>query len=155
MSSGRRITLPFNYKPRDYQLPLLRAIDSGKNRAVWVAHRRSGKDLTAINIIAKKMFERVGAYYYLFPSYSQGKKILWNGMNRDGFKFLDYIPKELRKRTNNSEMIIETTNGSLMQVVGTDNMDSIVGTNPVGCVFSEYSLQDPAAWEITSYHLPA
>jgi hypothetical protein len=32
-------------------------------------------------------------------------------------------------------------------VIGTDNIDSIVGTNPIGCVFSEYSLQDPKAWD--------
>ena len=38
-------------------------------------------------------------------------------------------------------------NDSIFQIVGTDNIDSIVGTNPIGCVFSEYALQDPRAWE--------
>ncbi|KKN63088.1 hypothetical protein LCGC14_0505120, partial [marine sediment metagenome] len=28
-----------------------------------------------------------------------------------------------------------------------DNIDTIVGTNPVGAVFSEYALQDPRAWD--------
>lgn len=141
------ITLPHNYQPRTYQINLLKAIDSGYKRAVAIWHRRAGKDKTLINLIAKKMLERVGTYYYLFPTYSQGKKIIWNGMDRDGFKFIDHIPEEIRRRTDNTEMIIELKNGSIFQVIGTDKIDSIVGTNPIGCVFSEYSLQNPKAWD--------
>lgn len=141
------ITIPFQFQPRIYQLPLLEAMDSGYKRAVVVAHRRSGKDKTLINLMAKKMLGRVGTYYYFFPTYSQGKKILWNGMDRDGFKFTNHIPQEIRKRTDNTEMIIELKNDSIFQVIGTDKIDSIIGTNPIGCVFSEYSLQDPRAWE--------
>ena len=48
------ITLPYNYTPRSYQFPILKALDSRCNRIVWVAHRRSGKDKTCINIVAKK-----------------------------------------------------------------------------------------------------
>jgi len=140
------ITIPHNYKPREYQIPLLKAIDSGYKRLLCVWHRRAGKDKTLINIVAKKMLEKVGTYYYFFPTYKQGRKILWNGIDKDGFKFLNHIPEELRLSTNNQEMFIELKNGSVFQVIGTDNVDSIVGTNPIGCVFSEYSLQDPIAW---------
>jgi hypothetical protein len=45
-------------------------------------------------------------------------------------------------------MKLETMNGGLWQVVGTDYVDRLVGANPVGCVFSEYSLQDPRAWDL-------
>lgn len=141
------IRLPFNYEPRAYQLPLLQAMDSGFRRAVWVAHRRSGKDKTCVNIIAKKMMERVGVYYYVFPTYNQGRKILWDGIDRDGKKFLDHFPAELLDgKPNDTEMKLRFKNGSLFQIVGSDHIDSIVGTNPVGVVFSEYSLQDPIAW---------
>lgn len=91
--------------------------------------------------------ERVGAYYYVFPTYNQGKKILWTGADKSGFRFLDHIPESIRKRTVGNEMFIELINGSTIQVVGSDNIDSIVGTNPLGVVFSEYSLQDPKAWD--------
>ena len=121
-------------------------MDSGILRAVEIWHRRSGKDKTLINLVAKKMMERVGTYYYFFPTYNQGKKILWEGRDRDGFKFTDHIPEALRTRTNASEMLIEIQNGSIFQIIGTDNVDSIVGTNPIGCVFSEYALQNPDAW---------
>lgn len=143
----KKIRLPYNYEPRPYQLPVLQALDKGVKRAVCTWHRRAGKDKTFINHIARSMYERVGAYYYFFPTYRQGKKVLWNGIDRNGFKFLDHIPKELRKRTDNTDMLIETNNGSIFQVVGTDKVDLIVGSNPVGCVFSEYSLQNPAAWD--------
>jgi phage terminase large subunit len=140
------ITLPYNFTPRDYQKPLFRAIDSGFKRAVVIWHRRAGKDKSLINIISKKAMERVGTYYYLFPTYKQGKKIIWNGMDKDGFKFINHIPEAIVKRKDSTDMLVELINGSIIQIVGTDNIDSIVGTNPVGCVFSEYALQDPTAW---------
>jgi phage terminase large subunit len=141
------ITLPHKFTPRPYQLPLLSAMDSGFKRGVAVWHRRSGKDKTFINIAAKKAFERKGGYFYYFPTLSQGRKIIWDGMDRDGFKFLDHIPSDLISNKNNQEMKITLVNGSIFQVVGTDRIE-VVGTNPVGCVFSEYSLQDPKAWDL-------
>ncbi len=141
------ITIPYNYQPRPYQLPLLRAMDSGYKRAVVIWHRRAGKDKTVLQIVIKKMLERVGSYYYFFPTYKQAKKILWDGMDRDGFRFLDHFPKELIDgKPNETEMKIKFRNGSLFQIIGTDNIDSVVGSNPIGCVFSEYSLQNPQAW---------
>ena len=141
------ITVPFNFIPRHYQIPLFEARDAGYRFMLYLAHRRAGKDKTAINLLAKEMIQRVGTYFYIFPTYSQGRKILWNGMDGAGFKLLDHIPKEYRKRQNDQEMLIELKNGSILQVVGSDNIDSIVGTNPIGCVFSEYSLQNPQAFD--------
>lgn len=92
------------------------------------------------------MMERVGTYYYFFPTYEQGRKILWEGIDKDGFKFLDHIPKEIIKRQTSQPMCIELINGSTLWVIGTDKIDSIVGTNPVGTIWSEFSLQDPKAW---------
>ena len=100
-----KIRLPFNFEPREYQVSVLRAIDNGIKRIIAIWHRRAGKDKTFVNIVAKKMVERVGAYYYFFPTYAQGKKILWDGMDRDGFRFLDHFPKELLEgKPNDTEM---------------------------------------------------
>lgn len=141
------IKLPFQFEPRSYQLPILKAIDGGISRCVWAAHRRSGKDKTCLNMVVKKMYERVGAYYYVFPTYSQAKKVVWNGIDKNGVPFLDCFPKDLIDgKPNETEMTIKLKNGSLFQLIGSDNIDSIVGTNPVGVVFSEYALQDPIAW---------
>jgi len=141
------LQIPHNFTPRHYQTPLFEARDAGYRFLLYLAHRRAGKDKTAINVVAKEMLTRVGTYFYIFPTYSQGKKILWNGMDGDGFKLIHHIPKELWKRSSEQDLLIELKNGSILQIIGSDNIDSIVGTNPVGCVFSEYSLQNPQAYD--------
>lgn len=142
-----KIQIPYNYTPRPYQRNLYNAIANGYKRGLAVWHRRAGKDKTFVNLIVKEAFKRVGVYYYFFPTYNQGRKILWDGIDKNGFPFLGHIPEAIRKATNSAEMKITLVNGSIFQIIGTDNIDSIVGTNPVGCVFSEFSLQNPKAWE--------
>ena len=157
------ITMPYNYTPRDYQIPLWNymqapqelfnketgLMNKGK-RAIAVWHRRAGKDFTAVNICATKMLERVGLYWHLLPTYKQGRKIIWDGFTSDGRKIIDAaFPKELLQGPpRNDLMQVRLKNGSIYQVVGTDDIDSLVGTNPVGVIFSEYSLQNPAAWNL-------
>ena len=142
------VQLPFAYSPRDYQIPLFRAFDQGYKRFVLCWHRRCGKDLSCFNLMARAMFQRVGSYFYIFPSYAQGKKVIWDGATKEGFRFLHHIPKSLwQGKPNQTEMKIRVKNGSLFQVIGSDNIDSVVGTNPVGVIFSEMALQDPRAWD--------
>jgi len=144
------ITLPHAFIPRPYQIPILKAWDSGIDRLYWVAHRRSGKDKTIFANLPKKMMQRKGTYYYFLPTYAQAKKVIWTGADKSGFKFLDHFPKEIVKSINQSDMIIELINGSILQMVGADNIDRIVGTNPIGVVFSEYSLMKPDVWNFIS-----
>ena len=146
----KEITLPHRFKARPYQFNILKAWDSGIKRLFWVAHRRSGKDKTIFANISKKMMERVGTYYYFLPTYSQAKKVIWTGADKDGFKFLDHFPKEIVRTINQSDMVIELINGSILQMVGADNIDRIVGTNPIGVVFSEYSLMKKEVWDFIS-----
>lgn len=140
------LDIEFRYKPRTYQRRALEALASGIKRAVLVWHRRAGKDLTLYNRVGVAACQRVGTYFYFFPTYAQGKKILWDSMDSQGNRILDYIPPQLVASRNETEMQQKLTNGSVVQIVGTDKIDSIVGTNPIGCVFSEYALQDPKAW---------
>lgn len=140
------IHIPANFKPRPYQLELFQALDGGTRRALLRWSRRSGKDKTCYSYMVKEMCKNPGIYYYFFPTYQQGRKALWETVDK-GFKVLDHLPKEMIKRINNQEMLIELINGSIFRIIGTDNIDSVVGTNPVGCVFSEFALQDPKAWQ--------
>jgi intein/homing endonuclease len=144
----RNIVLPYNFTPRPYQKKILIALDKGIKRAVWVCHRRAGKDLTIWNWAITQAVKKRQIIYYLLPSYAQAKKIIWNGITIDGRKFLEFIPKELIVRQNESELLLELFNGSIVQLIGSDNIDSIVGTNPQICVFSEMALQNPRAWEL-------
>ena len=134
------------YIPRPYQLPLLKYMaDNRRNqRAVVVWHRRAGKDLTCINTMAIKSLQRKGLYLYVGPFQNQLRKILWQGQDGEGRKFIDFVPRELVVRKSEQEMSLTLTNGSVIQLVGADNPDRVVGTNPVGIIFSEYALCDPA-----------
>ena len=120
-------------------------MDAGYKRAVCVWHRRAGKDKTLINLVVKKAHERVGCYYYYFPTGTKGRQTIWDGIDKDSFPFLEHIPKEIIRKKNDQEMKIVFKNGSIFQIIGTDRTE-VVGPNPVGCVFSEYALQDPRAW---------
>jgi len=135
-------------KLRDYQLPILDAIENrGIRRIVAIMPRRSGKDMTAFLIAIHRCIERPCVVYYIFPTYSQGRKILWDSITNDGKRILDFIPDELIEAKNSQEMKIRFVNGSLLQIVGSDNYDGLVGTNPSLCIFSEYALQDPRAYQ--------
>lgn len=150
MESSERITLvfPYNFEPRIYQLPILQALDSGVKRAVWCAHRRSGKDITIFNWVIKKLVVEPMTCFYILPSYAQAKKVIWDAKNNDGQRLIDYyIPNQVVAQKNNQEMKIRFANGSLLQLIGSDNIDSLMGTNPKIVVFSEYALQNPNAWD--------
>lgn len=141
------IDVPYNFHAREYQKPLYNAIPNGYNRAISVWHRRAGKDKTFIAICGREAFKRVGMYFYILPYYKQARSIIWEGMDKDGFRMLHHIPPALWKKVNNQEMTIDLINGSVIKMLGSDNIDSIVGTNPVGIFFSEFSLHKVNAWD--------
>lgn len=113
-------------------------------------HRRAGKDLWCWNVTLTAAMERVGLYLYLLPQTNQARKVIWNGMDGTGRRFLDYLPKQLIRRVNNMDMSLTLINGSIIQLTGSNNYNSLMGSNPVGIVFSEYALQDPRARQYLS-----
>lgn len=159
-TSAPQVTLPYNFVPRDYQrddlfrplfphhYPDLAVLDvPRKKRILLLHHRRAGKDKSVINALTLAAYEELGNYLYLLPEQTQAKKIIWRGIGGDGVKFIDHIPPEIIKKKYESEMLVELLNGSTIQIGGSDNYDSWMGTNPRGIILSEYSLQDPMAWQ--------
>lgn len=145
------ITIPHNLSPRAYQIPFFRAVDNGITRIIIVWPRRHGKDKVCFNALVKKALQRVGNYYYIFPEYSQGRKALWDNIDNDGFRTIKHAPDEIVISRNTTEMKINLKNGSIIQIIGASDIDKVVGSNPAGVVFSEYSLIDPMVW---GYILP-
>jgi hypothetical protein len=136
------------FVPRDYQLPLFDAIENKDYRkVVAILPRRAGKDVCAFNIMIRFAIRNICVCYYIFPTYSQGRKVIFDSITSTGERILDYIPKSLIASINSQEMKIRLTNGSLIQIVGSDNYDALMGTNPKFVVFSEYALQDPRAYQ--------
>jgi phage terminase large subunit len=136
------------FQPRQYQQRLIHALNSGTKRAVWVVHRRGGKDVTAFNWCILQLLLNPGwTAFHILPTYSQAKKVIWDSSTNEGQRILDYIPREVIAQKNGHEMKIRLTNGSLYQLIGSDNIDSLVGSNPKIIIFSEYAIQSPAAWD--------
>lgn len=133
------------WKPRLYQIPVWQHFfpKSEKKRAVVIGHRRWGKDLLAVNLCGCKSQERIGTYWHVLPTYKQGRNIVWNGIDGNGRPFLSYLHPSLVRDMHTNDMRVHFHNGSVFQVVGSDDIDRLVGTNPVGVVLSEFSLHDP------------
>jgi len=162
-----RIILPAGgWHCRDYQRPLWHFMDGGGLRAALKWHRRSGKDTTALRWTTVASQRRIGAYWHMLPTLRQARKVIWEGIvesdnpNEPPHRQLDAWPgwREPDKRdedggpvglvrhVRHDEMKLELHNGSIWYCVGSDNYDALVGTNPIGVVFSEWSLSDPNAW---------
>ena len=134
---------------RPYQKSLFDAVeDKGFKRVLLIWPRRAGKDLAAFQLCIRAALRKPQVIYYIFPTYSQGKKVIFDSITNTGERILDYIPPELIESMNTQELKIRfKVTGSLIQVVGSDNYDSLMGTNPQLCVFSEYALKDPRAYQ--------
>jgi phage terminase large subunit len=142
------VKVPYDFTPRPYQQRFMSYLDNGGKRAFSVWHRRAGKDLAGLNQVAKAAMERVGLYWYLLPTYRQAKRVIWQGFRNDGKTFLGSVfPDALVSARNEQDMRLELRNGSVIQLMGSDSYDSLVGANPVGVIFSEFALSKPSAWD--------
>jgi hypothetical protein len=130
------------FRLRWYQEPIYDIIDQGTaKRVLYIAARRAGKDILFWNLAIRQCIKKTCLVFYVLPTYSQGRKAIFDAIAIDGTKFLDYIPKELVASINQSEMKIRFNNDSILQVIGGDTYDtSLVGTNPFAVILSEYAL---------------
>ena len=121
-----------------------RARGEAIKRMVLVWHRRAGKDLFALNYIVKQAKQKKGLYWHVYPTYAQGRKALWDAMDKTGTRFLD----ALSEARNDVTMRCTFGNGSVYQVIGSSvKKEDLRGANPIGVVFSEYSYMKPSFWE--------
>lgn len=142
------IRLPYEWTPRPDQMPLWTYLQSGGKRAVELAHRRWGKDEVALRWASVAAHQRAGNYWHMLPQYSQARKAVWEAINPKTGKYRidESFPLPVRASTRNTDMVIQFKFGSQWQLVGSDNFNSIVGSPPIGVVFSEWALANPLAW---------
>lgn len=122
----------------------------GGKRAIAIWPRRHGKDDLALHFTACALHERVGVYWHLLPQQNQARKAIWDAVNPHTAqrRIDDAFPRALREATREQDMMIRFKTGSTWQVIGSDNYDALVGTPPIGVVFSEWALSDPQAWSL-------
>ena len=153
MNIESRIALD-KFKPRSYQLPILKAIASEGGpyrKLLCILPRRAGKDVLMWNLMIRAAIDTIGNYFYCLPTFAQARTVIWDSITNDGKKFLDFIPSELIAKIRNDTMQITLINGSQIKLVGSDSYDtSIIGSNPKMIVFSEYALADENAYKLAA-----
>lgn len=142
------IQLPYWINYRDYQKPIVSYFRKWGKRAVKIWHRRAWKDKVDWNICIEMSIRDVWWYAYILPTYAQGKKIIWDSIDKNGKKFRDHVPPPLMIWDNWTELKVNLANWSFIQVLWSDNIDSLRGISPKWIVFSEYAFQNPTAWEV-------
>jgi len=132
---------------RPYQIPIIRAIENdGFKRLVVLLPRRAGKDFVALQIALRQCLRKTCTIFYIFPTYSNARKAIWDAITIDGKRMLDFFPDQICKK-NSSEMKITFINGSILQFMGSSEYDRLRGTNPYMVIFSEYAYQNPMAYQ--------
>lgn len=148
---SQNIQLPANnWQPRHYQMGFwdyMQRTPFGA-RAILCHHRRAGKDHTAINWCSVASQLRVGLYVHIFPYGNQARRVIWNGIDKQGVRFLDAFPDALIESQSDLEMRLRMKNGSIYQLLGADDPDKLVGINCIGAIFSEYALMNPIALDL-------
>lgn len=83
---------------------------------------------------------------YILPQKNQVRTAIFEEYDNDGFRIIDYIPKELVVKIDKQEMVIHLKNsqGKLSKIIFTgSDADSKVGGNVKGVIFSEFALCNP------------
>ena len=144
----QNIQIPINeFDPHKWQLEFLKLFDSrednGKRFYQLNWHRRSRKTTLGLNVLIRECVRnRNSVYLYIAPTYKQAKSIVVTDPNMLK-KYLPYQIGEL----NESELRVNIKNGSVLQIKGADDPDSIRGINCKGVVIDEWAFVKPEIWE--------
>ena len=101
--------------------------------------RRAGKSfLSAIKMLHFATENEKMIVWYIAPTYRQAKSIMWQMLS-------EFIPEEIIKRKNETELFVELINGSQIYLKGAENPDSLRGVRIDFCIFDEAAFID--RWE--------
>ena len=151
------IDLPYLFNPWPHQDEIfVEFYEGGKRRFCEVIHRRGGKDKVALNLMICEMTQRVGNYCHVFPQRQRARYIVWEGIDSDGRRYIDHFPPELVYRKREQDMMISLVHpddtskeGSIYRCMGSDrDVYLLVGTNPVGVIWSEFPEINPRMREL-------
>lgn len=151
--AGGSVVYPEGWVRRPYQRRLWEYLLDGGRFAIAIWPRRHGKDEVALRATACSMLTRPGTYWHMLPQAAQARKAIWEGVNpRTGRKRVDEaFPGWMRTQTRGTDMWIQARSAggiATWQLVGSDNVGNLVGSPPLGIVFSEWALADPQAWAL-------
>jgi len=109
---------------------------------VVTAGRRWGKTaLSKVTIIRKAAMNKKMKVWYVAPSYSMAKNIMWDELKES-------IPRDWikPKGINETDLSIKLINGSVIECKGADNPDSLRGVGLNYVVLDEFQDMKPDTW---------
>lgn len=134
---------------RDYQQKIWdKLIKDNIRRSFILMHRRAGKDVFCLQYLIQEAIDIPGNYWYILPQQNQVRRAIWEGITKDGVKYLSFIPEQVIEKISDMEMKVYLKNGSIISFIGGDRYDTLVGAGIRGAVISEYALQRPNLYDL-------
>ena len=107
---------------------------------IILAGRRFGKSLLCVDECIETALTGEGRkIYYCAPLYRQAKEIAWKML-------LEYLPPEVIRKTNESDLDVECINGSTISLKGCDHPESLVGVSLDLAILDECAQYKPEVW---------
>ncbi len=103
------------------------------------AGRRWGKSVLSQVIELKWAVESIGLYWIVSPTYKQSKQIHWRNLQR-------IIPQEWIAKKNEVELSITLRNGSIIELKGAENPDTLRGVKLRGLIIDEIASIHNWSW---------
>lgn len=140
------------WKGRPYQKAFWDYMVGGGRFATKIWPRRAGKDEVDMRWTALAAHRRIGSYWHMIPEAAQARRAIWDAVDEfTGVRRIKQIFHEgIVADYLESQMMIRFKCGSTWQLLGSDNFNSLVGSPPIGLVFSEWALAKPEAWAYLS-----
>jgi len=118
--------------------------------------RRSGKSVLSRFVILKWATENIGTYWIVSPNYKQSKMIHWHELQKE-------IPRNWVAKKNEVDLSITLINGSVIELKGAENPDSLRGSKLRGLCIDEIASIRNWDWlwqeclrpTLTDYEAPA
>ena len=104
-----------------------------------VAGRRFGKSILSKTLMIKYATKPRSKVWYVAPTYRMAKQIMWQDLQ-------DSLPKEWIRRANDTTMTIWLRNGSIIELKGADNPDSLRGVGLNFLVLDEFQDMSQETW---------
>lgn len=141
--------IAINYHPHKNQFPI--HVDNHRYRVIC-AGRRFGKSVLARQEILRKALawipgkmvehlgvKRVPRFWIVSPTYKQGRGIHWEELKAE-------IPSKLVLKKDETRTEIRLINGTIIELKGSEQEESLRGTGLVGVVLDECAYMKQQVW---------
>jgi len=144
---GDGLKAGFTNRLHSGQIDALRPFyEEGVDDLMLACGRKFGKTEVAAFVLWKQALEVPGSScYYIAPEAAHGRKLIWDNQRLQ--KFMGPDTKKYISSVRNQDMKITLKNGSIIQILGTDNWSVANGLTPHIAVYDEFKAFHPQ-WHI-------